>query len=152
MTPSDRLRDAAQAVLDCGVGNLSGDKYRRRVEAFDELDDALDEIVVSRRAASVPTERGEPDPRQPHGVSGLFRHEPGRPCVVCDRLEAAQPVPRADEELRALSADLDLAIDTVAAELNDCDSWEPSRVKLASWSALVEANLKLRAALGRDES
>ena len=40
---SERLRLAAQAVLDCGVGNLSGDKYRARVEAFDALDDALEE-------------------------------------------------------------------------------------------------------------
>jgi DNA modification methylase len=29
------------------------------------------------------------DPRKPHGESGLFRHEHGAPCVVCDR----QPVP-----------------------------------------------------------
>ena len=36
------LKAAAQAVLDCGVGNLSGEKYHRRVEAFDALADALE--------------------------------------------------------------------------------------------------------------
>lgn len=37
------LEAAARAVLACGVGNLSGEKYRRRVDAFDALDDVLDE-------------------------------------------------------------------------------------------------------------
>jgi len=36
------------------------------------------------------------DPRQPHGESGLFQHEPGAPCVVCDR---SSPAPAGlDEE------------------------------------------------------
>ena len=25
------------------------------------------------------------DPRQPHGLSGAFQHEPGALCVVCDK-------------------------------------------------------------------
>ena len=36
------VRVAAEAVLACGVGNLSGPKYRARVAAFDALDDAVE--------------------------------------------------------------------------------------------------------------
>ena len=36
------------------------------------------------------------DPRIGHGESGLFRHEPGAPCVVCDRTDQT---PRTEEEL-----------------------------------------------------
>lgn len=39
---------AARAVLACGVGNLSGEKYRQRVEAFDALDDVLDATEGAR--------------------------------------------------------------------------------------------------------
>jgi hypothetical protein len=45
-SPVMALREAARRVLDCGVGNLNGDRYRRRVEAFDALDDALDALAT----------------------------------------------------------------------------------------------------------
>jgi len=45
----ERLRETARSVLDCGVGNLSGDRYRRRVAAFDALDDALEAALAHDR-------------------------------------------------------------------------------------------------------
>lgn len=57
------------------------------------------------RASPNDAARAGTDPREPHGVSGLFHHEPGAPCIVCDRHAALPPAaPEIDVETLARAA------------------------------------------------
>lgn len=82
------------ALLDGHEGVLAEATYRAEMgprwspHRMDETgqrryrEDHAKRVVAALRAQPF-------DPRQPHGESGLFQHEPGAPCVVCDRASGA---------------------------------------------------------------
>ena len=81
------------------------------------------------------------DPRKGHGVSGMFSHEPGAPCVVCDR--AALPDDgREGLDVERLADILDWRIGArwFASDITSSDIQEMASVIAAEYAALIPAD------------